>query len=168
MTRMASVYQQRGAHVSDVVLRAMLIMHEGKRYSAYQDSLGYWTIGVGRLIDARKGGRLSDDEIELMLTNDIKNHKALLLQYQPWVANLDEVRQAVMFDMTFNLGIEPFDNDGIKDWPNFINQVRTGQYTNAAANMRSTTWAKQVGSRATRLAQMMETGEWPKELSGVR
>jgi lysozyme len=39
-----------------------LTREEGKRRSAYQDHLGYWTIGVGRLIDARKGGGLSDEE----------------------------------------------------------------------------------------------------------
>ena len=32
-------------------LEQLVIGHEGKKKSAYQDSLGYWTIGVGRLID---------------------------------------------------------------------------------------------------------------------
>lgn len=30
---------------------------EGVRYKAYKDHLGYWTNGVGRLIDPRRSGR---------------------------------------------------------------------------------------------------------------
>ena len=142
-------------------LRDLLILHEGRVPHAYTDSLGYLTIGVGHLIDKRKGGRLPDHIIELLLDHDIKEHSQALLRVQPWVAGLDPIRQAVMFDMTFNLGIEPFDGDGFKDWPMFVNQVRTGQYTAAAANMLSTLWAKQIGKRAARLAEMMRTGTWP-------
>lgn len=35
---------------------------------AYQDSLGYWTIGVGFLIDGRKGGRLPDAVRDFVLS----------------------------------------------------------------------------------------------------
>src|SRR3546814_2848207 len=44
---------------------------EGRIPHAYQDSLGYWTIGVGRLIDKRKGGRLTNVDIDMLLANDI-------------------------------------------------------------------------------------------------
>src|SRR3546814_8522584 len=44
---------------------------EGRIPHAYQDSLGYWTIGVGRLIDKRKGGRLTNVEIDMLLANEI-------------------------------------------------------------------------------------------------
>jgi lysozyme len=53
-------------------LRRMLEDEEGRVPHAYPDSLGYWTIGVGRLIDRRKGGGLSDDEIDYLLANDIR------------------------------------------------------------------------------------------------
>lgn len=142
----------------------MLSLHEGRRSTMYKDSLGYWTIGVGRLIDPAKGGRLREDEIDLMLTNDIREHSVALLKHQPWIATLDEVRRAVMFDMCFNLGLEPFDDDGFKDWPIFLLQVRTGKYAAAADNMLSTKWARQVGQRAQRLAKMMRTGAWPDEI----
>ena len=46
----------------------MLRRDEGRVRHAYQDHLGYWTIGVGRLIDQRKGGGLSEDEIDYLLT----------------------------------------------------------------------------------------------------
>lgn len=162
-------------------LRDLLILHEGRRAKKYQDSEGYWTIGVGHLIDARKGGTLPvsiavalmrrgvqifdgepmpEDLIDQMLDIDIKEHVDLLEKMQPWVRDLDPVRRAVLSDMMFNLGPEPFDNDGIKDWPMFVRQVRTFDYAAAAKNMRGTKWATQVKDRAERLATMMETGEW--------
>jgi lysozyme len=149
----------------DVALRQLLSLHEGRKRVIYKDSLGFWTGGVGRLLDPAKGGHFNEDEIDLMLTNDIKEHSAELLKFQPWVAQLDDVRRAVMFDMTFNLGVEPFDHDGFKDWPMFIGQVQRGEYAAAAVNMRATAWAQQVGSRAQRLSKMMETGIWPQEVA---
>lgn len=144
-------------------IRELLSLHEGRVPYAYQDSLEFWTIGVGHLIDKRKGGALPEHIIDALLTWDIEKHTEELLKAQPWVANLDPVRFAVLQDMTFNLGVEPFDGDGFKDWPIFVRQVRDGQYAEAAHNMRNTLWASQVKSRATRLATMMETGRWPEE-----
>lgn len=163
-------------------LRDLLILDEARKAKKYRDSEGYWTIAVGRLIDPRKGGGLPrfieealihrgidiwadepmpEDLIDLLLDHDIKEHTELLEDLQPWTVTLDEVRHAVMVDMCFNLGPEPFDHDGFKDWPMFIEQVRTGQYEKAAANMLSTLWARQVKTRATRLAEMMKSGKWP-------
>ena len=45
----------------------LLIAEEGEKLSAYQDSMGFWTIGVGRLIDARKGGGISQEESRYLL-----------------------------------------------------------------------------------------------------
>ena len=58
---------------------------EGSRSQAYQDHLGYWTIGVGRLIDARKpGSGLREVEIEFMLQNDIEDRARWLAETLPW------------------------------------------------------------------------------------
>lgn len=163
-------------------LRALLVLHEGRSAKKYRDSEGYWTIGVGHLIDERKGGGLPphiraelqrrgldvydsdpmpEDIIDALLDWDIRVHVERLGNLLPWAYLLDTVRYVVLCDMIFNLGEEPFDHDGFKDWPMFIEQVRTGQYERAAANMLSTLWAKQVGSRAIRLAGMMRSGQWP-------
>jgi len=141
-------------------LRAQLIRDEGRKPYAYPDSLGYLTIGVGHLIDEKKGGRLPDSIIDALLEYDIREATGLLFQYQPWTAQLDPVRQAVLINMVFNMGQEPFDHDGFKDWPNFLAQVQRGDYEQAATNMLSTPWAQQVGMRAQRLAAQMRTGVW--------
>jgi lysozyme len=152
--------QQHKPHLT-IRTRNLLRLHEGCKPSAYQDSLGYWTIGVGHLIDARKGGTISEKVINQLLDDDIGDASRALAAALPWVDGLDDVRWYVLLDMTFNMGIEPFDHDGTKDWPMFVEQVRTGKYVAAANNMRSTLWASQVKGRAIRLAAMMESGEWP-------
>lgn len=144
-------------------LRALISLHEGRVPYAYQDSTPekYWTIGVGHLVDPRKGGRLPEHIIDLLLDYDIEKAQAELVKALPWAVGLDPVRLAVMTDMEFNLGNEPFDGDGYKDWPMFVGQVRTRQWDKAADNMLGTKWAGQVGKRALRLATMMRTGLWP-------
>ncbi len=132
---------------------AELRRDEGVMPSAYQDSLGWWTIGVGRLIDKRKGGKLSDDEINYLLNNDIERFSKLLDINIPWWRTLDDVRQRVLLNMAFNLGI-----NGLLGFKNTLAYVKSGDYTKAASNMLLSKWATQVKGRATRLSEMMRTG----------
>ena len=41
-----------------------------------------------------------------------------------------------------------------------LNALQDGRYADAAKAMLDSKWAKQVGDRARRLAQQMESGEW--------
>lgn len=139
-------------------LRDLLILHEGVRRKPYRCTAGKLTIGVGFNLD---DVGLYPEEIDFILDNRIRRLREELSYFLPWYTKLDPVRRAVLEDMAYNLGTEPFDNDGFKDWPMFLSQVQSGNYEAAARNMRATLWAKQVGRRAERLATMMETGQWP-------
>lgn len=139
-------------------LEKLLYLHEGNKRFPYLDSVNKLTIGVGFNIS---DVGLYPEEINFILKNRIKLVRSDLNKYLPWYSGLDPVRKAVLEDMEYNMGPEPFDGDGVKDWPIFLKQVETGKYAEAAKNMRSTKWASQVGQRAVRLAKMMETGEWP-------
>ena len=57
---------------------AIIKKHEGCVLHCYEDHLGYMTIGVGRLIDKKKGGGITEDEAEYLLKNDIKR---VVIQY---------------------------------------------------------------------------------------
>ena len=140
-------------------IREMLSLHEGRVPHAYQDSLGYWTIGVGHLIDRRKGGKLPESIIDSLLDYDIEKHSAELFQALPWVKELDQVRQNVLIDMTFNLGI-----NGLLGFKNTLQAVKEKRWDDAAEGMLSSRWAKQVGTRAVRLSDMMRSGRWPGEV----
>ena len=134
-------------------IKTLLKKHEGCVPYAYLDSLGYLTIGVGRLIDKQKGGRLSDDEIDYLLDNDIKKVQKELMEFT-WYPQLDPVRQMVVESMAFNLGIE-----GFSQFKNTIAFIAAGKYAEAADNMLKSKWASQVGKRASELANMMRSGE---------
>lgn len=137
-----------------MTIEELLIYHEGKIDHAYQDSLGFWTIGVGHLIDKRKGGRVSDAIIKALLDEDIQGKIADLDERLPWWKTLDEVRQKVLIDMCFNLGI-----GGLLGFKNTLQAIKEGRWTDAKNGMLSSVWAKQVGTRANELAKMIETGE---------
>jgi lysozyme len=137
-------------------LRSLLSLHEGRVAHAYSDSLGFLTIGVGHLIDAKKGGKLPEHIIDALLDHDISTHAAELVAALPWVSKLPSVRYCVLVDMAFNMGVPK-----LLQFVMTLKAVREGRYTDAAKEMLNSNWAKQVGRRAARLAAMMETGAWP-------
>lgn len=139
--------------MADEQLLAELRRDEGVVRHAYQDSLGWWTIGVGRLIDPRKGGGLSDAEIDLLLANDVARVEAELDRRLPWWRTLDPARRRVLVNMAFNLGV-----GGLLGFRNTLRAVREGRWEDAAEGMLQSKWARQVGARATRLAAVMRGG----------
>lgn len=131
-------------------LKARLVVSEGKRNKVYKDTLGIDTIGVGR--NLRDVG-LSDDEIMYLLDNDLKRVFADLDKRLPWWRQLDEVRQSVLADMCFNMGINK-----LCSFVNTLRKVQAGDYLGASLGMLDSLWAKQVKGRADELARMMRTG----------
>lgn len=138
-------------------MAARLMTDEGVVPHAYQDHLGYWTIGVGRLIDRRRGGGLSRDEIHYLLRNDIKRIEREVRTALPWLDQIDEARQSVLMLMAFQLGI-----DELLKFRNTLAKVNAGDYAGASVSMLKSLWAKQTPARARRISRMMATGEWPK------
>ena len=136
-------------------LKKQLTRDEGVVEHAYQDHLGFWTIGVGRLIDKRKGGHLRAKEIDFLLENDIADRIAALTAKLPWFTKLDEARQGVLLNMSFQMGVQ-----GLLGFKNTLKMVETGQYENAANGMLQSLWARQTPERAKRLSQQMRTGIW--------
>jgi len=149
---------------------AELRLDEGERLKAYKDSLGYWTIGMGHLIDPkkggnpapfgedlRKGGAITPEQSAELLRTDIEAKAAELDKAMPWWRNLSDTRQRVLLNMAFNLGVT-----GLLGFKNTLSMVRQGFYDGAARNMLASRWAEQVGKqddqRAGRLAHMMAAG----------
>ena len=131
---------------------------EGLRLKPYRDSVGKLSIGIGRNLDD-KG--ISNAEASVMLHNDIDEHCALLDKYLPWWRSLDEIRQRVIANMAFNMGIGPsaeHPTGKLLTFKNTLAAMERGDYEAAANGMSSSAWAKQVGIRATRLIEMMRSG----------
>ena len=77
---------------------------EGEVLHVYKDSLGYYTIGVGILVDKRKGGGLRPEESEFIFQNRMRLVREELTQRIPWMTKLDEARQGVLLNMAYQMG----------------------------------------------------------------
>ena len=138
-------------------LTAQLRRDEGTRATVYKDTLGFDTIGVGRLIDSRKqGAGLRPDEIDYLLRNDIADRVQALTKALPMLfTKLDEARQGVLVNMAFQLGTA-----GLLGFKSTLALIAAGKYAEASEQMLKSKWATQTPARAKRLAEQMKTGEW--------
>ena len=128
---------------------------EGEVLHAYQDSLGFWTIGVGVLLDSRKGGGISRDESAMLLQNRVDAKEQQLAAALPWTAGLDPVRRAALLNMSYNLGVP-----GLLKFETALAHIKHGNWQSAHDALLESLWARQVGIRAQRLAAQILTGEW--------
>lgn len=128
---------------------------EGEVLHAYQDHLGFWTIGIGILIDERKGGGLLPEESEFIFRNRLKLLDADLTAKLPWMAKLDPARRGVLINMAYQMGAA-----GLMAFKTTLELVRLGNYREASKAMMQSKWATQTPARAQRLSNQMATGEW--------
>jgi len=151
----------------------MLSNEEGRRSRPYKDSEGYLTIGVGHLIDARKGGSLpewaqyeldsagflSNLSIDRLLEDDLVRAMGQLEKHLPWALELDSVRYGVLLDMCFQMGIGSEANGtGLLGFKNTLAMVKRGDYAGASENMSHSLWQRQTPNRANRRRSEMLTG----------
>lgn len=131
-------------------LRRQLMRHEGLRLKPYRCTAGKLTIGYGRNLDDRG---ISSLEAAAMLDADIRQTVEECVAVFAWFNYLDTVRQDVVANMVFNLGIPKF-----MRFKNLIAALRAQDYRRAADEMLDSKWAQQVGARAEELAKQMRTG----------
>jgi lysozyme len=140
-------------------VRSLLELHEGLRLTSYKDTLGFWTIGYGHLLgksDQWQGIHWTLTEAEQRLDADIAKARADVTHHIPWATTLSEVRQAVLIDMAFNLGIE-----GLLKFKNTLALIEAGKFDDASGNMLKSLWAREVPVRASQLSRMMASNTWP-------
>lgn len=126
---------------------------EGVKKHAYRDHLGYLTIGVGRLIDERRGGGLSDHEIDFLLQNDIDRVIGALTYRIPFYTELSEARQRALANMAFQMGI-----NGLLRFSKMLEAMRIGHFDRAYIEALDSDWATQTPERAKRIAKMIKSG----------
>jgi len=150
-----------------------LIAHEGLRLQVYQDTLGIDTIGIGRNLEDRG---ITKEELDWMdipnmdavyeygiteadamylAKNDVQIVEEELVRAHPCVDKLDAVRQLVLVDMAFNMGV-PRLSKFKKMWA----AIHENKFDIPAKEMLDSRWAVQVKSRSTKLAHAMHHGEF--------
>lgn len=144
-----------------VLLDAELRRDEDVRDRPYLDSLGFLTVGVGHRLagsplPAGWSYPLTDAQINQLLETDLKVVFDALDRSLPWWRVLDEVRQRVIANMCFNLGITK-----LLGFKHALAAMQAGDYGAAAAGMQASAWFAQVKDRAVRLCEAMTTGAMP-------
>lgn len=129
--------------------------HEGFRGRPYQDTTGHITIGYGRNLDDRP---LTEGEATALLLSDISAIGLELERAFPVVTALNPARQAALMNMAFNLGI-----GGLKNFKRMWAAVMSRDWMTVEAEALDSKWARQVGNRATEIARMLRSGDFPPE-----
>lgn len=132
-------------------LKASLKLHEGYRLLPYTDTTGNLTIGVGHNLTEGLPAFLVED----LLSWDILTAVRATDRMFPWVAALDDVRRRVFVELVFNLG------GRLLGFHDTLAHARAGRWRDAATSLLDSLWARQVGSRAQTLADMLATGRDP-------
>ncbi len=90
------------------------------------------------------------------LAKRVQQTEASLQSALPWFTKLSPVRQDVLVDMAFNLGVH-----GLLQWKITLGAVERGDYAAAKADILSDQlWRRQVGARELRCANAMGSGVW--------
>lgn len=141
------------------IAKDLLRSDEGCALEAYPDPLSGgepYTVGYGHTgPEVHPGMQITLDQAERYLDTDLTSASLGLRKALPWFEELDPVRQAVLLDMAFNLGV-----DGLLEFHHTLKAVRAGDWKAAAAGMTDSLWARQVKGRAYRLAEIMRTGAY--------
>jgi len=131
-------------------LRDDLKRDEGWRAHAYQDTLGYWTIGYGFLVDERKGGGLPQHIGDKWLYSLISKTVDELDSRIPWWKNQPEEVQRALVNMAYQLGV-----NGLLRFNNMLGALRDGRREEAALHALDSRWASQTPNRARRVAALI-------------
>ena len=150
-----------------------LIEHEGMVLTVYQDTLGIDTIGIGRNLKDRGISKeeldyldipsmevvyehgISEADARYLALNDIAIVENELCRVHSCVEDLDGVRQLVLMDMAFNMGVPR-----LCKFKKMWNAIHEQSWEAASREMLDSRWARQVGRRATILSNAMKTGEF--------
>ncbi len=127
---------------------------EGWEPSAYQDHLGYWTIGWGFLIDERKGGEIPKEIAEAWLTYAATKRWNELVARHLWLNDQPEDVQRALGNMVYQLGV-----GGVSNFKKMLAHLKDGNRVLAAEEALNSTWATQTPERAQRVAAHIR-GDW--------
>lgn len=132
-------------------LKASIKRHEGLKKRAYVDTKGNITIGYGVNISSCD---LSDSECELLLNNRILTATYELYRFVPWIQSLDDVRKAVMIELTYNIGIED-----VLLFRKLLEALKEQNFAQAREELLNSKWANDVGiNRSHDMGHALESG----------
>lgn len=142
---------------------SLIKTNEGYRTCVYTDTMGNPTIGIGfnlnradapsllasvgaNYASVRSGATcLTDSQITTLFNGDVTNARSCAQRINPFFNTLKPNAQSVVTDLVFNLGCA-----GYSGFTGFASFLKTGDYTGAANDLKTTLWCSQVGLRCGR------------------
>lgn len=126
---------------------------EGFSSTPYRCPAGYMTIGYGRNLDANPLDidEISEDDAYALLEEDLERVYDQLARKFPWFTSCELYVQAVLLDMTFNMGI-----GDISKFKDMLAACKAGDDAKMIAEMKDSRWYKQVGNRSKGLVLRIE------------
>ena len=148
--------------MSDALASVIIAKEEGYREKPYYDHLGFPTVGYGRLLGPKNadlynytGAIYESAEREWLKCHILHVKNAILASsIKDAYQNCDEVRQAVLISMAYQMGV-----DGLSRFKKTIGFIEQSLFDAAALEMIESRWADQTPARAERHADMMHSGE---------
>lgn len=129
---------------------------EGFRSHAYPDPLSGgapWSVGYGATGPGIGPSTVwTQSQAEANLALRVSTIVTQLTTNLPWFSNLSDLRQDVLVNMTYNLGVE-----GLLGFHQTLSDIKAGEWQAAHDGMLASLWARQVPNRAKRLAEQMLT-----------
>jgi lysozyme len=136
-----------------------LLRDEGFRPEPYKDTRGFLTCGIGHNLDANplpgEQYPMTIDRAKEILSGDLSRIWNKLQGALPWVVSLPDAIAGVLKNMSFNMGA-----NGLLQFHHMLAYVQAGNYAAAAQAMQQSAWFTQVGDRAKRLVQQIQTQQW--------
>lgn len=137
--------------VRELVL-APLMRDEGFRRKPYRCSAGKLTIGYGTNLE----DGLDDDEAMFLLEHRIDQSILDCQRTFPWFSRLDPVRQAVLVQLRYQLGL-----DGLLGFRKMLAALERGEYAAAARELLDSKLAREDSpARAHRQAIALGSGRF--------
>lgn len=125
---------------------------EGWVPHAYQDHLGFWTLGYGFLIDQRRGGQIPRIVGDFWLHHEIEERWEMLSDALPWFDDAPVQVQRALVNMCYQLGLR-----GLLSFRQTLALLEDGRYAEAADQALRSRWAEQTPNRARRVTDWIRS-----------
>ena len=137
-------------------IRKDIKREEGWSGTVYKDSLGYWTLGYGFLVDYRKNDKLPLSVAETWLDYKIQEKVDGLDSVLPWWKTQPDEVQNALLNMAYQMGV-----DGLAKFTTTLARLQAGDRKGAAESAMQSKWAKQTPARAKRVTDMIRGSSEP-------
>ena len=124
----------------------LLKFFEGCRLTAYQDSVGVWTIGYGHTKGVHAGMSITQEEAEQMLLTELEEYEGYVEKYVTVPLTQNQFDALVVW--VYNLGPTNFRKSTL------LKELNSGNYT--AAGNEITKWNKAGGKVLAGLVKRRE------------